>query len=118
MRRSVSLAALALLTGCTSVANHLGNPLTLPVRGLVTMAENAAYNQRRGQVEVFVKANHPALMAEITGEGGPLLDEAMRRAGIPSRDRPARRLQLRSDAAFYAGNPGALIAALMVYGGA
>lgn len=116
MRAAFLLAALG-LSACSGEANHLGNPLLWPVTGAATAAENAAYQQRRGQVEVFVKTNHPALMAEIDAGGGPVLDEAMDLAGIPPGDRPARRLQLGGDRAIYADNPGALVVALMVYGG-
>lgn len=114
--RVAIILPLMTLLGCSGEANHLGNPLLLPLSGLGTAAENAAYNQRRGKVEVFVKTNHPALMQEIAGDGGPHLTEAMTLAGIPETDRPARLIQLRGDAGLYGTNPGALVVALMVYG--
>ena len=107
--------ALTLLAGCTGEANHLGNPLLLPISGISTAAENAAYNQRRGEVEVIVKSNHPGIVDEIRAGGGPNLLEAMNIAGIPADEQPARILQLQGDAALYDVNPGALIVALMVY---
>lgn len=115
--RAAPLAMAALLAGCTGEANHLGNPLLWPITGAATAAENLAYQRRRGAVEVFVKTNHPALMAEIEAGGGPTLSQAMELAGIPEADRPARTIQLRADRALYADNPGALVVALMVYGG-
>ena len=112
-----ALLVLPLLAACSGEANHLGNPLLLPVSGVTNALGNAAYQQRRGAVELFVKTNHPALVAEIIAGGGPVLDEAMTRARIPPTDRPARRLQLQGDAGLYQSNPGALVTALMVYGG-
>jgi hypothetical protein len=38
-------------------------------------------------------------------------------AAIPARDRPARTIQLRADSGLYENAPGALVTALMVYGG-
>ncbi len=45
-----ALFVLFLLSACTQ-ANHLGNPLTLPVRGLTTAVENSAYAARRARVK-------------------------------------------------------------------
>lgn len=95
----------------------MGNPFTAPFSGLATAASNAVYSQRRGAVELFVKTNHPALINEINAGGGPTLTEAMNTANIPTEDRPARVLQLQSDLGLYNANPGALVTALMVYGG-
>jgi len=38
-------------------------------------------------------------------------------ANIPVEDRPARIFQMQSDLGLYNANPGALVTALMVYGG-
>ena len=111
------LLTLPLLAACSGEANHLGNPLLLPVSGIGTAFENAAYNERRGRVEVIVKTNHPAILDEILAGGGPLLTEAMDTARIPAEDREARIIQLQSDFGLYQTNPGALVVALMVYGG-
>ena len=105
------------LAACSSEANHLGNPLLLPISGLATAASNAIYSQRRGKVEVLVKSNHPALIAQINAGAGPILTQAMETAEIPVLDRPARIIQLQSDLGLYTANPGALVTALMVYGG-
>ncbi|MEJ6401821.1 hypothetical protein [Yoonia sp. 2307UL14-13] len=113
--RRLWIAAIA-ITACTSEANHLGNPLLLPISGLGTAAENAVYNQRRGRVEIIVKSNHPGIVDEIRKGGGPNLLEAMDVAGIPSDERAARIIQMQGDTTLYQTNPGALVVALMVYG--
>ena len=113
----MSLFMIPILAACSGEANHLGNPLLWPVTGLATAAENAAYNQRRGQVEVIVKSNHPQIIADIVAGGGDVLTDAMTAARIPDVDRPARVLQMQRDLALYESNPGALVVALMVYGG-
>ena len=104
------------LAACTSDANHLGNPFLLPVSGLSTAADNAAYNERRGRVELFVKTNHPALLDDIAAGGGTTLTQAMDMAQIDPIDRPARLIQLRADFALYHASPDALVTALMIYG--
>ena len=106
-----------LLMACSNEANHIGNPLLLPLSGLANVAGNAVYRERRGRVEVFVKTNHPALVADITRQGGPTLTQAMDIAGVPVEDRPARLIQMRSDVGLYQTSPAALVVTLMVYGG-
>ena len=69
-----------------------------------------------GAVEVLVKSNHPALIAEINAGTGPLLTRAFDAAGVPEQDRPARTLQLQGNLGLYDANPGALVTALSVYG--
>jgi hypothetical protein len=113
----IVLALLTLLAACSNDPNHLGNPIWLPVSGIGTGVENAAYRQRRGQVELIVKSNFDAIVDDINAGGGPVLTEAMDAARVPAADRPARILQMQADMGLYAGNPGALIVALMVYGG-
>ncbi len=111
----LSLIAILAATACTDATNHLGNPLSLPLGAVSTTINTAADNTRRGQVEVFVKANHTSLLADIDAGGGPALTQAMDIAGIAVRDRPARVIQLQSDRAIYQTAPGALVTALMVY---
>jgi hypothetical protein len=113
----IPLILLVVLAGCTNEANHLGNPFTAPISALATAASNAVYSARRGEVEVLVKSNHPALIAQINAGGGPILTQAMDTANIPLEDRPARIVQMQSDLGLYNANPGALVTALMVYGG-
>lgn len=109
------MIAVCLLGGCSTEANHLGNPALLPFLAPSTGLGNAAYNQRRGAVEVFVKSNYTAILMDIANEGGPTLSQAMDIAGVPAADRPARFIQLRSDLALYQNSPDALVVALMVY---
>lgn len=111
------LIALILTTACSQDANHLGNPLMLPISGVGTVIGNAAYEKRRGQVELIVKSNYEVIKADIRADGGPVLTKAMDAARIPERDRPTRIIQLQSDMRLYQASPGALVTALMVYGG-
>jgi len=111
------LIAATLLSACTQEASHLGNPLLLPVTGVSTVIGNAAYQKRRGEVELIVKSNYEAIKTDIRAGGGPVLTKAMDSAAIPERDRPARIIQLQSDMGLYQTTPGALVTALMVYGG-
>ena len=111
------LLMIVTLAACSEEASHLGNPLLLPISGINTAIGNAAYDHRRGQVEIIVKSNFDAIRNDINTGGGPVLTEAMDAAGIPLEDRPARIIQLQSNMGLYAGNPGALVVALMVYGG-
>jgi len=111
-----TIPLLIILMGCSNAANHIGNPLLLPISGIGTAFENQAYNQRRGRVEVIVKSNYPDILDEIAFGGGPALTNAMDAARIPPSDRAARVTQLQGDLGLYAANPGALVVALMVYG--
>ncbi|MEJ6398907.1 hypothetical protein [Yoonia sp. 208BN28-4] len=104
------------LAGCSGEANHLGNPLLLPVNALTSAAENAIYSQRRGQVELIVKSGFNTIIPDIRAGGGATLSDAMDAALIPEGDRPARITQMQGDIGIYDGNPEALITALMVYG--
>jgi hypothetical protein len=113
----IPLIFLVVLAGCSNEANHLGNPFFLPISGLTTAASNAVYSERRGTVEVLVKSNHPALINQINAGNGPILTQAMDAARIPQEDRETRIFQMQSDLGLYQANPGALVTALMVYGG-
>ena len=113
----IPLISLVVLAGCSNEANHLGNPFFLPISGLTTAASNAVYSERRGTVEVLVKSNHPALIDQINAGNGPILTQAMDAARIPQEDRETRIFQMQSDLGLYQANPGALVTALMVYGG-
>lgn len=111
-----ALPALILLTACSGEANHLGNPLLLPISGIGTAFANQAYNERRGQVELIVKTNYPDILGEIRAGSGPAITQAMDAARISLGDRAARVTQLQGDLGLYSSNPGALVVALMVYG--
>ncbi len=56
------LVLLIALAGCD--AGHLGNPLTLPIRGAIAGAENAAYDRDRSRVKTYITENEAALKAE------------------------------------------------------
>lgn len=107
---------LVLLTACSGDANHLGNPLMLPVSGVNTAIDNAAYSRRRGAVELIVKSERDAIVSDIRAGGGTTLERAFDTAMVPIEDRPARVIQLQSDLPLYINAPGALVTALMVYG--
>ncbi len=104
MLRPMLLAALIALPGCTGGLN-LG--------ALVDPADA----QRRGAVEVAVKGAYPGILDEIEAGSGPNLIRALDAAGVPPGDRPTRVIQLRGDLGLYEANPGALVTALMLYGG-
>lgn len=105
------------LIGCTREANHLGNPLLLPLNAIGSSLSNASYIQTRGKVEVFVKTNHPALIEDIRRGGGPTLTQGFDIANVPRTIRAEHTLQLQSDLALYQANLEALIVAIMVVSG-
>ncbi|KEO60612.1 hypothetical protein [Thioclava indica] len=57
------LFASLVLAGCTE-ANHIGNPLTLPIRAIASGAENAAYSHKRGVVKTWITRNEAGMRAE------------------------------------------------------
>lgn len=111
------LIAVMFLSACTQAANQPGNSLPVSVTGASTVIGSAAYDKRGSAVEVIVKSNYEAIKADIRAGGGPVLTKAMDAAAIPARDRPARIIQLQSNTGLYQKSPGALVTALMVYGG-
>lgn len=104
MTRRLALSALLALAACTGGLN---------VVGLLDPSQA----QRRGAVEVAVKGAFPAILDEIEAGEGPNLSLALDAAGVPAQDRPSRLVQLRGDLGLYEANPGALVAALLLYGG-
>lgn len=105
--------ALLVLAAC----GPQGSPLFAPFDAVQNGINTAAYSQRRGTVELIVKSEFPALLNDISAGSGPALSRAMDAALIPAQDRPTRTLQLQGDLGLYSANPGALVTALMVYGG-
>ena len=89
----------------------------LPVFTPLTAMTDPGYAQKRGQVEIIVKTNSDAIRRDIDAGGGPELTAAMDAAGVPLQDRPTRVIQLQSYMGLYDVNPGALVTALMVFGG-
>ncbi len=116
-RATVALPLILVLAGCAGGPNPPGGPLDWGARTLGIGPRDGGSGARRGAVEVIVKSGHPAILAEIEAGGGPVLASAMDAARVPPQDRPARLLQLRADIGLYEVNPGALVAALMLYGG-
>ncbi len=112
--RKFAFILMTFAAGCTGDANHLGNPLLLPLNAIGSSIANASYNETRGKVEVFVKTNHPALVADIRRGGGPMLTKAFDIADVPKGIRAEHTLQLQSDLALYASNLDALVVAIMV----
>ena len=108
------IAGLPLLAGCTTLPglNIFGTG-----GALASPADNAAYQQRRGAIEIIVKSELSALLNDIAAGGGATLTRAFDTAGVPTQDRPARIIQLEGDRGLYEANPGALVTALMLYGG-
>ena len=115
--RKFAFVIMAFTAACCSDANHLGNPLLLPLNAVGAAFGNPAYNQTRGQVEIFVKINHPALAMDIQRGGGPTLTKAFVIAGVLQSIRAPHTLQLQSDIALYASNLDALAVAIMVVSG-
>ena len=112
----ITLLALPLIAACSTVADRPGIPLVWPFDAVQNGAANAAYQQRRGAVELVVKSEFPAILSDISAGFGPVLTQAMDAALIPAQDRPARVLQLQGDFGLYRANPGALITALVLFG--
>ena len=115
--RRFTMFALPLIAACSTEANHLGNPLIWPFNAVQNGIDNAAYSQRRGTVELIVKSEFPGILTDISAGSGPALTRAMDAALIPAQDRPTRVLQLQGDLGLYSANPGAVVTALMVFGG-
>ena len=103
-----SLLLFVILAGCT-------NGFTLPVNALTSAEENAIYQSRQAEVEIIVKSDFDAVIRDIQTGGGPTLTQAFDAAGIPAEERATRAFQLNNDIGLYAGNPGALVTAIMIY---
>ena len=115
--RRFALFALPLIAACSTDPNRPGTGMIWPFNAVQNGIDTAAYSQRRGAVELIVKSEFPAILSDISAGSGPVLTRAMETALIPSQDRPARVLQLQGDLGLYSANPGALVTALMVFGG-
>ncbi|WP_281982168.1 hypothetical protein [Thalassorhabdomicrobium marinisediminis] len=97
-----------------SEGGDLRNPLALPARALGQMFGDGPSARTRGQLEVFVKTNHPALITDIQRGGGDTLNTAFDLARVPVPARAAHTLQLQSNLALYDANLDALTAAILV----
>lgn len=74
--RKFTFVFLCLVAGSTSDASHIGTSLILPLRAIGIATSNASCNHTGGQVETFVKTNHPTLIADIQRGGGATLPQA------------------------------------------
>lgn len=97
-------------------ANHLGNPLLLPVAVVSNGLQNASYNARRAKVDGFVQSNHPALIRDISNGHGPHLSMAIKLAQVQPQSQTALIKELRTRITFYRSNPDAVTVTLMVHG--
>ena len=102
------LMSLIPLAACSTASTPFAGLVANPV-------QTAAQTERRAQLEVFVKSNHPALIDDIAAGGGPTLGRAMDLAGIPAVERPARLIQMRADISLYRAAPGALVTSLLLW---
>lgn len=77
----------ALLLGACSEANHLGNPLLLPVSGAVTAVENATYAARRARVSEYLSQHRLAVQQQALAGGGADLDMVAQLARVSAASR-------------------------------
>lgn len=78
-----SIVFALILTACTA-PNHLGNPLTLPVRGIANGISNATYDARRGRVTAHLQANAVAIRAEALSSPGAAITGLIQIARVPA----------------------------------
>jgi hypothetical protein len=118
MKSIVSILLALTLTNCTeNSANHVGNPLLLPMRGVSSAIGNGIYNKRRAQVKTYVQSHHADILMEITSLGGPHLEHAYDLARVIKANRPTLTQQLLDDRHIYfVKDTEPLVVALMVHG--
>lgn len=106
---------LLLLAGCSTEANHIGNPLTWPVTSVGSALSNVNYDARRAQVSDFVTAHQAMILRQAMLGGGPELTGAMNLADVPEARRSALIKELTNNPIYF-NNTEALVVALMVHG--
>lgn len=74
VRLAPCIMTLCLIAGCSG-ANHIGNPLTLPIGAIVSAAENGGYNRERAAVKAWIAENETAMRTE--GFFGPATDSLL-----------------------------------------
>ena len=106
-----------ILLGCTNgEANHIGNPLLLPIGAVTTGIENAGYNARRNKVKSYVIANSGQLKQDVITGQGPTLAQLMTIARTPTGNQAALVTELRRGQTQYFGkDPEPLVVAIMVH---
>lgn len=95
------LLSAVLLPACSTGPNHIGNPLTWPVRGVIHGVNEASYQARRARLSNYVNANITQIHADIIAMGGATLTEAMQIADISPEKQPHVTAELASDPALY-----------------
>jgi len=112
-----TLTLCLILLGCTNGnANHIGNPLLLPVGALTTGIHNAGYNARRTRVKSYIIANHDLLRADVLAGTGPTLTNLMQIAKTPMGKQAALLTELRrGQTQYFAKDPEPLVVAVMVH---
>lgn len=89
------------LPACSSGANHVGNPLTLPGRAIIHGIGEAAYKARRAKVSDYVQQNLTQIHTDIRTRGGPALNDVMNIAGVEDARQAALTAELHSDPDLY-----------------
>lgn len=80
-----SLTLCLILLGCSNGnANHIGNPITLPISAITTGLENVSYNTRRNRVKANVIKNRKQLKKDVIAGNGPALNQIFEIAKIPA----------------------------------
>jgi hypothetical protein len=112
-----TLTLCLILLGCTNGdANHIGNPLLLPVGAVTTGVENGFYNARRKRVEQYIAANKPALHADVLAGHGPTLTALYKIAKTPVKNQAALARELsRGQTQYFADDPEPMVVAVMVH---
>lgn len=90
-----TLGFIVVLAGC-SEANHLGNPLLLPVTAIGAAIENASYDRRRAAVKAWIVDHEAQMRAE--GFEGPVTEALLE--SLPQGRRMQARQDLKQAAAF------------------
>lgn len=112
-----TLTLCLILLGCTNGnANHIGNPLLLPVGAVTTGVENSFYNARRKRVAAYIAANKPALRADVIASRGPTLDGLYAVAKTPVKNQAALARELsRGQTRYFGEDPEPMVVAVMVH---
>ena len=106
----IALPALMFLSACVQDGVTLYNPFNGQA---VTTLDPQGFSQRRADVEVVVKSQFDAVLADIARGSGPALTAAMDAAQIAPTARAARVEVLQVNLPTYRASPDALIAALV-----
>ena len=81
------LVAGFLIAGCSG-ANHIGNPLTLPLGAITSAAENGAYNRERAAVKTWIAKNETTMRAERFA--GPVTESLLAKLPLDARGQARR----------------------------